>query len=160
MVPMRWPAPRSDAPLPADPVCCCLMFMRPARPGLTSGTRCRPSTCDARCRRACGPRRRWPPSDPLRQPGAPGFQGGPLCNPAHDDPGCLEQMGAQQRVTMLRDMAGVVVFAGLKAPRHQADVGAHAGRLHKTLPVVDDAGVGQRHQDARSYVMIPTCLRC
>ena len=72
-------------------------------------------------------------ADPLGQPGAPGFQGGPFCNPVQDDPGCLEQVGAQQRVAVLGDMVGVVVLAGLKAPRRQTDIGTDTGRLRKTL---------------------------
>ncbi len=71
--------------------------------------------------------------DPLGQPGAPGLQGGPFRNPVQYDPGCLEQVGAQQRVAVLGDMVGVVVLAGLKAPRRQTDIGTDTGRLRKTL---------------------------
>ena len=63
------PAPSRDTvpPCPADLVLCCYrVLMPPSRPGLTSGTRCRPSTCDAGCRRACAPRRALSGWQPLR----------------------------------------------------------------------------------------------
>ncbi len=137
--------------------CCYCVFMRPSRPGLTNGTRCRPATCDAGCRRACGPWRRWPSLRRSAWPaGCPRLSGGPLRDPVQDDPGCLEQVGAQQRVAVLRDTAGVIVLAGLEAPRCQADIGAHARRLCKTLRIVDAADVGQCPMDKSGDGAIPS----
>ena len=48
-----------------------------------------------------------------------------------DDPGRLVQVGAQQLVAAAGDVAGVILLAGLVAPRRQADVGPDAGRLAK-----------------------------
>jgi hypothetical protein len=54
-----------------------------------------------------------------------------------DDPGRLEQVRAQQRSAVLRDVAGVVVLARL-TPRRQADIGADTRRLRETLRAVAD----------------------
>ena len=48
-----------------------------------------------------------------------------------DDPGRLVQVGAQQLVAAAGDVAGVVLLAGLVAPRRQADVGPTLDDLAK-----------------------------
>src|SRR4051794_27080040 len=65
-----------------------------------------------------------------------------------DDPGRLVQVGAQQLVAAAGDVAGVILLAGLIAPRRQADVGPDAGRLSEALRRIHDADVGERDQDA------------
>src|SRR3954471_16386409 len=65
-----------------------------------------------------------------------------------DDAGRLVQVGAQQLVAAARDVAAVVLLAGLVAPRRQADVGPDAGRLGEALRRIYDADVGERDQDA------------
>ena len=47
--------------------------------------------------------------------------------------GRLVQVGAQQLVAAAGDVAGVVLLAGLVAPRRQADVGPDAGRRGEAL---------------------------
>src|SRR4051812_22168847 len=65
-----------------------------------------------------------------------------------DDPGRLVQVGAQQLVAAAGDVAGVILLAGLVAPRRQADVGPDAGRSGEALRRIHDADVGERDQDA------------
>src|SRR3954468_18564025 len=83
-----------------------------------------------------------PGADPPRQARPPGLQRRPARDPMEDDPGRLIQIGAQQLVAAAGDMAGVVLLAGLIAPRRQADVGPDAGRPGEALRRIHDADVG------------------
>src|SRR4051812_15193901 len=78
----------------------------------------------------------------------------PARDTIEDDPGRLIQVGAQQLVAAAGDVAGVVLLAGLIAPRRQADVGPDAGRLGEALRRIHDADVGERDQDAWSHVIM------
>src|SRR3954468_4697425 len=89
-----------------------------------------------------------PGADPPRQTRPPGLQRRPARDTMEDDPGRLVQVGAQQLVAAAGDVAGVVLLAGLVAPRRQADVGPDTGRLGKALRRIHDADVGERDQDA------------
>src|SRR4051794_16233831 len=80
-----------------------------------------------------------PGADPLRQTRPPSLQHRPARDPMEDDPGRLVQVGAQQLVAAAGDVAGIVLLAGLVAPRRQADVGPDAGRLGEALRRIDDA---------------------
>src|SRR3954471_10610378 len=77
-----------------------------------------------------------------------------------DDPGRLVQVGAQQLVAAAGDVAGVILLAGLVAPRRQADVGPDAGRLGEALRRIHDADVGERDQDGGRPVRKPAVSGC
>src|SRR5215211_2625040 len=91
-----------------------------------------------------------PGADPPRQARPPGLQRRPARDPMEDDPGRLVQVGAQQLVAAAGDVPGVVLLAGLVAPRRQADVGPDAGRPGEALRRIDDADVGERDQDTHT----------
>src|SRR3954464_15768998 len=138
-VPTRWPVPRPDAGRPSAAAggsrgvairCSCRVDLL-----------CRPAEFAAVAQHAMEDDRELaghgdgglPGADPLRQACPPGLQRRPARNTMEDDPGRLVQVGAQQLVAAAGDVAGIVLLAGLIAPRRQADVGPDAGRLGEAL---------------------------
>src|SRR4051812_21245005 len=153
-VPTRWPVPRPDEGRPSAAAggsrgvairCSCRVDLL-----------CRPAELTAVAQHAMEDDRELPGysdgglpgADPPCQARPPGLQNRPARDPMEDDPGRLIQVGAQQLVAAAGDVAGVVLLAGLIAPRRQADVGPDAGRLGEALRRIHDADVGERAQAA------------
>src|ERR687893_51559 len=144
-VPTRWPVPRPDEgrPCAAAGGSGGLAIRCSCRVGLL----CRPAELAAVAQHAMENDRELaghsdgglPGADPPCQARPPGLQRRPARDTMEDDPGRLVQVGAQQLVAAARDVAGVVLLAGLVAPRRQADVGADAGRPGEALRRIHDA---------------------
>src|SRR3954464_13964513 len=149
-VPTRWPVPRPDEGRPSAAAggfggvairCSCRVDLL-----------CRPAELAAVAQHAMEDDRELPGysdgglpgADPPCQARPPGLQHRPARDPMEDDPGRLIQVGAQQLVAAAGDVAGVVLLAGLIAPRRQADVGPDAGRPGEALWRIHDADIGQR----------------